>query len=258
VWECPRADSAGPRHRKSPTRPPRAASYAPGPSCGRLEAGSPWLRLTVPRSEPWYKLPCCPISAHFAAGRSRVGQWPSGCAAKRPRAIGWTIAALYESGVGTELANLPCALKAAVGYGKRTLGRPASLPRHRAAARPRPYRASGRRRTGRNGRGRYLDEAKAAGGSGSARYRRDERTRKCSTAPWVRHLRCPHYKGRRAKNLGPIGEPLARDRLPMRRYGMNRRSHKQEYGMTQGQVAVVQQSFAKIVANRRSSRNHVL
>src|SRR5499427_7219759 len=45
----------------------------------------------------------------------------------------------------------------------------------------------------------------------------------------------------------PIGEPLARDRLRMRRCGMDRRSHKQEYGMTQDQVAVVQQSFAKVV-----------
>ena len=27
--------------------------------------------------------------------------------------------------------SLPCALKAAIGYGKRTLGHPASLPRHR-------------------------------------------------------------------------------------------------------------------------------
>jgi hypothetical protein len=27
--------------------------------------------------------------------------------------------------------NLPCALKPAIGYGKRTLGHPASLPRHR-------------------------------------------------------------------------------------------------------------------------------
>ena len=29
--------------------------------------------------------------------------------------------------------NLPCALKAAIGYGKRTLGDPGSLPRHRGA-----------------------------------------------------------------------------------------------------------------------------
>jgi len=32
--------------------------------------------------------------------------------------------------------NLPCALKAAIGFGKRTLGDPASLPRRGAAARP--------------------------------------------------------------------------------------------------------------------------
>jgi hypothetical protein len=37
--------------------------------------------------------------------------------------------------------NLPCALKTAIGFGKRTLGHPASLPRH--MGRGKPHCASG-------------------------------------------------------------------------------------------------------------------
>jgi hypothetical protein len=57
--------------------------------------------------------------------------------------------------------NLPCALKAAIGYGKRTLGHPASLPRHRGRSKgllrgPRPTHGPS------SGVADSLDEAKAA------------------------------------------------------------------------------------------------
>jgi hypothetical protein len=60
--------------------------------------------------------------------------------------------------------NLSCALKPAIGIGKRTLSHPASLPRPRDRGQgPLPYRASGRRRTARSGGAAdSLDEAKVA------------------------------------------------------------------------------------------------
>jgi hypothetical protein len=63
---------------------------------------------------------------------------------------------------GTELANLPCALKAAIGISKRTFGHPASLPRHRG--RSKAYRAAGH-------------EAQNRGGCRSRRWRGPARRR---------------------------------------------------------------------------------
>ena len=49
--------------------------------------------------------------------------------------------------------NLPCALKAAIGIGKRTLGHPASLPRHRGRSKGLSLSAPPSR--GPNGGGRW-------------------------------------------------------------------------------------------------------
>jgi hypothetical protein len=69
--------------------------------------------------------------------------------------------------------NLPQALKADFGYGKRTLGTPASLARHRGRSKARPCRTSGVARPERPIFGSELEiitEADQASGTALPRY----------------------------------------------------------------------------------------
>jgi len=84
-----------------------------------------------------------PDSAHCRAGRVPRGRLRGPCF---DRAFG-SASCCTRSGLLLALSwpNLPCALKAAIGIGKRTLGRPAQALQSGAAtgaSRPRPYRAS--------------------------------------------------------------------------------------------------------------------
>ena len=97
--------------------------------------------------------------------------------------------------------NLPCALKAAIGFGKRTLGDPASLPRRGAAARPITVREPT------HGQNRGAPIASMA-----ARTRRWRRSGRCGNGAWDPSLQRPAFGvgqgGRPARTSGRLSRRL--------------------------------------------------